>query len=556
MSVGCRRDTVPVTVYELLRLAPFSLGTITILLAAGGLIFSHAYGRYGDDAAVSFLLRGRFVVAGALVIPAPAMMLISFGRGEVPSWLTDGVAAVVVGAGIVATMLVVGYLLLAVSRPSMFLTSVGRRVTVRRLNRYARAVRWRGADEFEGDIAARRYRWFGLEIGLGGPVKSEPLRRARWAAVEVWMRLRRVALRLYRTDPSEMLFDAAAAGLKNGNMRTWRSALDVIGRQLRNRSLEPAATMHLVANAQALEEFAHRQGSEDCKVRLCGALGEVGGVPMSEEAAGKLARGISSLAERRIREHRPVMAAVEALEATAVGNSVAAVRTIGWLGQHMATVPPPAAVYGFDGDRIEHPTRALFALLVDLARRADREDSEQINDVVIDACSMIARELPGAQDRETMETLGMAVGDAGVGAAKRYGNGGQGHGTHDAAETLVRVHGAIRERKANEDPDTSARWIAEAIGRIGCWASPNRKSLGMGQWNGRSDMAVLVAQQLLRLPRESVEVALKELFVRQHNSNIPTHSRDEFIGLCQRMSGELLGFRRILDADDKPDSGQ
>lgn len=351
------------TVAELLRLAPFSLGTITILLAAGGLIFSHAYGRYGDDAAIGFLLRWRFVVAGALVLLAPALMLVSFGRGEVPTWLTDGVAAGFIGAGLVVTMLVVGHLLFAVSRPSTFLASVGKRVTSRRLNRYARAVRWRRDDEFKGDVAARRYRWFGSEIGVAGPVKREPIRRIRWAAVEVWMRFRRVALRLYRTDPSEMLFDAAAAGLTSGNMRTWRSALDVLGLQLRNGSLESAATVHLVGNAQALEESAHRQGSEDCKVRLCDALGMVGGVPMSDGAAETLTRGISSLAERRLHEHRPVMAAIEALEATAGGNGMAAVRTIGWLGQHMASVLPPSAVYGFDGDRIEHPTRALFAYL-------------------------------------------------------------------------------------------------------------------------------------------------------------------------------------------------
>ncbi len=62
-------------------------------------------------------------------------------------------------------------------------------------------------------------------------------------------------------------------------------------------------------------------------------------------------------------------------------------------------------------------------------------------------------------------------------------------------------------------------------------------------------MAVLVAQQLLQLPRDNVERALKELLIRQHNSNIPTQNRDEFIGLCQRMSDDLLGFQRILDAD-------
>ena len=242
------------TVAELLRLASFSLGTITILLAAGGLIFGHAYGRYGDDAAVSFLMRPRFAVAAALVMPAPALMLISFGRGEVPSWLTDGLAAGFVGGGIAMTMLVVGYLLLAVSRPSMFLASVGKRVTVRRLNRYARAVRWRVADQFEGDVGIRKDQWFGSTSGLVTPVKSEPARRARWAVAEAWMRLHRVTLRLYRTDPSEMLFDAAAAGLKNGNMRTWRSALDVLGQQLQSKSLEPAAASRLIANAQALEE--------------------------------------------------------------------------------------------------------------------------------------------------------------------------------------------------------------------------------------------------------------------------------------------------------------
>jgi hypothetical protein len=545
MSVVRARETVRVTVAELLRLAPFSLGTITILLAAGGLIFSHAYGRYGDDAAVSFLLRGRFVIAGALVVPAPAMMLISFGRGEVPSWLTDGRAAAVVGVGIVATMLVVGYLLLAVSRPSMFLASVGKRVTVRRLNRYACAVRWRETDEFKSDLAARRYQWFGPEIGRVTPVRKEPLRRARWAVVEAWMRVRRVELCLYRTDPTEMLFDAAAAGLKNSNMRTWRSALDVLGRQLQSESLEPAAAVHVIENAQALEESAHRQGSEDCKVRLCGALGVIGNIPMSEGAAETLARGISSLAERRLHEHRPVMAGIKALETIAVGNGVIAVKTIGWLGQHMASVPPPSAVYGFDGDGIEHPTLALFALLVDLADRADREDDGPVNDVIIDACSMIVRKLPGEQNRETIETLGYAAGRAGIGAAKRYGRGAGWHGTRDASEILVRVHGAIRK----VDIDASTEWIAEEIGRIGCWAIVNRQPVGMEQWNGRSDMAVLVAQQLLQLPRDNVERALKELLIRQHHSNIPTQNRDEFIGLCQRMSDDLLGFQRILDAD-------
>lgn len=156
-----------VTVIEFLKLAPFSLGTITILIAAGGLIFGHAYGRYGDDAAISFLLRWRFLVAAILAFAAPALMLISFARGTVPSWLTAGGATAVVGLGVVTTAGVVGYLLLYVSRPGRFLAAVGSRVTVRRLNRYALAVRWQRHDEFESDIAARRYQWFGIELNLG-----------------------------------------------------------------------------------------------------------------------------------------------------------------------------------------------------------------------------------------------------------------------------------------------------------------------------------------------------------------------------------------------------
>jgi hypothetical protein len=544
-----------VTVTEFLKLAPFSLGTITILLAAGGLIFGHAYGRYGDDAAISFLLRWRFVVAAMLVVLAPALMLISFGRGTVPGWLSPGRAAAVVGLGIVATASVVGYLLLCVSRPGRFLAAVGRRVTVRRLNRYALAVRWQRDDEFEGDIAARRYRWFGMELNLGSAPepKVRRLRKARWAVLVGWMHLRRALLRANRTDPSEVLFDAAAAGLKNGSMRTWRSALYVIGRQLHGGSLEPAAAQHLVANAQALEEAAHRQGSEDCKVRLCAALGVVGSAPMSEESAETLAKGISSLAERRLGEHRPVLAAIDALGAMAVGNAVAAVKTVGWLGQHLAPLSPPAAVYGFDGDRLEHPTRALFALLVDLAERADREAHGRLNDAVIDACSMIVRKLPGRQDRETIETLGFALSRAGVAAARRYGAGADWHGTHDAVEALVRVHGSIREIEGDEESDSPAEWIAEEIGRIGCWVVGNRTSLGFGPWNGRSDMAALVAEHLLQLPHASVGRAFVELVVRQHNSEIPKQNRDAFIGLCQRASGELLGLGIVLDVDNAPD---
>jgi hypothetical protein len=297
-----------VTVTELLRLAPFSLGTITILLAAGGLIFGHAYGRYGEDAAIGFLLRWRFVAAAVLVFAGPTLMLISFGRGSVPSWLTTSRAASLVGLGVATAAFVVAYLLLCVSRPGRFLGAVGKRVTARRLNRYALSMRWRQADEFDGDVAARRFRWFGFELKLGQATKqTDPwLRRAHWTVLLGWMHLHRALLRARLTDPSEMLFDAAAAGLKNGNMKTWRSALDVIGERLQSRSLEPAAAAHIVANALALEEAAHRQGSEDCKGRLCAAIGRVGSVPMSVDSAETLAKGISSLAERRLSEHSPV----------------------------------------------------------------------------------------------------------------------------------------------------------------------------------------------------------------------------------------------------------
>ncbi len=542
------------TVTEFLKLAPFSLGTITILLAAGGLIFGHAYGRYGDDAAISFLLRWRFAFAALLVFAAPTFMLVSFARGKVPAWITEEVAAAIVGLGIAATASVVSYLLLCVSRPGRFLAAVGRRVSVRRLNRYALATRWQESDEFASDIVARRYRWFGLELHLvSTPEPTVPwIRKARWAMLVRWMHVRRVLLRANRTDPSEMLFDAAAAGLRSGNMRTWRSALVVVGRQLKSRSLDPAAAQHLVSNAQALEEIAHRQGSEDCKVRLCSALGVVGSVPMSEESAKGLAKGISSLAERRLGEHRPVLAAIDALEQMAAGNAVAAAKTAGWLGQHLASLSPPVAVYGFDGDRLEHPTRALFALLVELAQRADRENEGRLNDAVIDAGSMIARKLPGQQDRETIETLVSAVADAGVAAARRYGAGADWHGTPDAVATLVRLDAAIREIEDGES-GSSAEWIAEVIGRIGCWVVANRASLGFRSWNGRSDMAVWVAEDLLQLPPTSIGTAFVELIVRQHNSEIPTENRDAFIGLCQRMSHDLLGLRKVLDDGDEPE---
>jgi hypothetical protein len=439
-------------------------------------------------------------------------------------------------------------LLLSVGRPDRFLAAVGRRVTVRRLNRYALALRWRVDGEFNADVAAREYEWFGFRLNLGS--QPEPpvarLRQARWWLVVRWMRFRRARLHVYRTDPSEVLFDAAAAGLRNGNMRTWRGALDVIGRQLQSQSLQPAAAEHLVANAQVLEEIAHRQGSEDCKVRLCTALGLVGSVKMSEESSTMIAKGISTLAERRLHEHRPVLAAVAGLETLAASNPLAAVRTIGWLGQHLASVPPPVAVYGFDGDRAEHPTRALFALLADLAERADRDGDAELNDAIIDAGSMIAQALPGSQDRETIDTLGSALSRAGVAAARRYGDGAPWHRTSDAARALARLHHVNREAQGGDESSSTSEWIAEAIARMGCWVVSNRTSVAFGLRDGRSDMAALIADRLLQLPPAEVERAFVELIVGQHNSEIPRERREQFIGLCQQITGQLLGLGKVL----------
>ncbi|HEV7774157.1 MAG TPA: hypothetical protein VGO48_12825 [Conexibacter sp.] len=537
------------TVAEFLRLAPFSLGTITILLAAGGLLFGHAYGRYGDDAAISFLLRWRFVAAAAFVVPGPALMLVSFGRGEVPSWLSSTLAAGLIGVGIGATILVVVYLIVCVSRPGMFLASVGKRVTVPRVNRYAQARRWRQDDEFSSDLAAREYRWIGFGLSIHGHevAATSRSRRACWVAVKQWMKLHRWGLRFYRTDPSEMLFDAAAAGLKNGNMRTWRSALEVVGRRLQSRKLDAAAAEVVVANAHALEEFAHRQGSEDCKIRLCAALGEIGGVRLKDESATIVARGISTLAERRLVEHGPVLAAIEALQSVSTRNPTPAVRTAGWLGQHLANVPPPVAVYGFDGERLDHPTRALFALLNELAERAATDDDGQLNDVIIDACAMISRSLPGQQDRETINTLTFALSRAGIAAARHYGADEEWHGIYDAVTGLLRLHEAISQTLQHAEDDGNGPGIAEEIATIGCRVIANTKDVGLTSWNGRSDMAVVVADQLLKLPKASVGKAFVELLVRQHNSHLPSAQRDAFIALCQRMTGDLLGLRRFLD---------
>jgi hypothetical protein len=533
-----------VTVTELLRLAPFSLGTITILLAAGGLLFGHAYGRYGDDAAIGFLMRARFALAAASVLPIPVLMLVSFGAGEVPSWLSEARAAALVGLGLATAGVVVAYLLISVGRPSTFLASVGRRVRVGRVNRYARSRHWQDREEFSADLATQQYRWSRRERNFGS---------VGGLAVTAWMHARRIGLRAYRTDPSEMLFDAAAAGLGNGSMRTWRAALEVVGRRLQNPSLDPLAAKVLVANALVLEEAAHRQGSEDCKVRLASALGDIGKAPLGDDTADVLAKGISTLAERRLGENRPVLAVIHALNSVADSNPLAAVKALGWLGQHLVAIAPPPPAYGFDGYRAEHPTRSLFASLCEVAARADRENAAALNAALIDACAMIARAAPGAQDCETLDVLATAVANAGENAARHYGAGEEWHGTFDAARTLHDLYHLLRSHCTESSGVTAHGGLVESIAAIGCWALGNRDAIPFDRWRGRSDMAVHIAKQLGDIPVDTLAHALKELMFRQHHQAIPREQRHEFIGICQGTRDDLLGFRDFLEvrgADD------
>lgn len=549
-----------ISVLQLLRLAPFALATATVLLAAGGLIFGHAYGRYGDDAAISFLLRWRFLFAVALVMLAPALMLVSFGRGAVPSWLSSTVAAAIVGGGMATALLTVGYLLLSVSRPNMFLAAVGRKVTVRRLNRYALAARWAQPDLFSRDLDGRRYRWFGTTIDLGkhdstsrrkawGKRAGALARWVGWLGIGAAWHVQRLRLRFYRTDPTELLFDAAAAGLKNGNMRTWRRALAVTGERIRSRSVTPIGMKVVVDNALALEEAAHRQASEDCEVRLSATLGVIGSVELAERSADVLVGGISALVERRTAEPRLALAAVGALEAIAVDNAMSVVRGSGRIGQELIAIPPPPTVWGPNGGS-RHPTRALFGLISDIGERADQLGHNELNRAVISACAQIVASLPGVQDRETADVVGWALARAGAAAARRYGGNEDWHGVHDASSSLIRLHRKLLELDAHAD----TKWLAEAIATIGCWTVANRQSVHMRSWNGRSDMAIEVAGHLLRLPKPSVAWAFNELIVRQHSSAIPWDQRQEFMFLCQQMSGELLGLRQ-LDEPPRSESG-
>jgi hypothetical protein len=537
-----------VTVTELLRLAPFSLGTITILLAAGGLLFGHAYGRYGDDAAIGFLMRARFALAAALVLPIPVLMLVSFGAGKVPSWLTEERAAALVGLGLATTAVVAGYLLISIGRPSTFLASVGRRVRVSRVNRYARSRHWRDAEEFSADLARGLYQWSRRDKNFGSPGRL---------AFTGWMHARRLGLRAYRTDPSEMLFDAAAAGLGNGSMRTWRAALEVVGQRLQSPSLEPLAAKVVVANALVLEEAAHRQGSEDCKVRLASALGVIGQAPLADDTADELAKGISKLAERRLAENRPVLAVIDALNMIAGRNPLATVRVMGWLGQHLLAVAPPPPAYGFDGYQAEHPTRSLFASLSELADRANRESDGRLNDALIDACAMIARTAPGEQDCDTLDVLAMALGRAGENAAQRYGAGEGWYGTLDAVRSLHGLYGVFRSCTERESRDVTAHaWFVETMAVIGSLALGNRESIhALRGWGERSDMGVHVAQQLADVPVEAMSHALRELLARQHNARVPREKREEFIGICQRIRDDRLGFRIFLEVHEADGTG-
>jgi hypothetical protein len=527
-----------VTVSELLRLAPFSLATITLLLASIGLLYSHAYGRYGDDAALGFVMRVRFLLAVAAPLIIPALMLISFGNDDVPSWLTPSRAALLIGFGLLTTLVTAAYFVRSVGRPSAFLSAVGKKVRVGRLNRYAQSRDWRDSQVFYQELGARQYNHAQKANRFGG------LGRA-WLKVK--MHCGRLLLRMWRTDPTEMLFDAAAAGTRNANARTWRAALDMIGRRLQSPKLRPLASKAVVDNALVLEEAAHRYNSEDCKVRLAHALGEVGRVPLDPEAAEILAFGISELAERRLLENRPVNAAVDAIESLAVGNPRAAAKVSGWLGQHLAALSPPLSVRGEVEHVPEHPTLQLIELLSELAERARQDDDGELNAAVIDACDAIADRLPGHQDCETIRALGGPLASAGREGARRYGEGADWHGTLDAARSLRSLYRVLVAQCAEADQTRGHSWVLESMAAIGSWALGNRDDTILNAWHGRSDMGPQVAQQLDGVPRRRLGHSVTEFLTRQHYEDVPRELRQEFVGICQRMHSDLLGFEKPFD---------
>jgi hypothetical protein len=253
------------------------------------------------------------------------------------------------------------------------------------------------------------------------------------------------------------------------------------------------------------------------------------------------------LAERRIYENRPVNAVVEALESLSHANSRAAVAAAQRLGQHLVPVlEPPVQIYGSDAVQPAHPPMQLVDLLGELARRAAKDADAELNNSIIDACALIAHKLPGAQDAETVDALGMVLADAGLEAARRYGARQPGwHGTHVAARELRRLYDTVRTRFGDpHDPDENkGSWVIESIGRIGSSALANRDVIPiLTDWSGRSDMGVFVAQQLSDIPPALLSRPLHELYMRQHNQVTPRELREEFIGICQRMTGDLLGF--------------
>jgi hypothetical protein len=315
----------------------------------------------------------------------------------------------------------------------------------------------------------------------------------------------------------------------------------------------------IVENALELEEGAHRLGSEDCKVRIARALGEIGRAPLETEAGLTLAYGLCTLAERRIYENRPVNAVVEGLESLSHANPHAVVAATQRLGQHLVPVlKPPTQIHGSDAVQPADPPMKLIDLLGELARRSAKDGDAELNNSIIDACALIAHKLPGVQGSETVDALGMVLQDAGMEAARRYGARRAGwHGTLDAARELRRLYDTMRNsfRDPHNPDESKGNWLIESIGQIGSSALANRDAIHvLSSWSGRSDMGVHVAKELSDIPPAQLIHPLHELWMRQHHENIPRELREEFIGICQRITGDLLGLRVELEvpATDEP----
>jgi hypothetical protein len=163
---------------------------------------------------------------------------------------------------------------------------------------------------------------------------------------------------------------------------------------------------------------------------------------------------------------------------------------------------------------------------------------------------MIARAAPGKQDCETLDVLAMALARAGENAARRYGVGELWYRTFDAVRTLHDLYGLFRSHCTRRD-ESSHAWFVETLAVIGSLALGNREQIHVTEGVGkRADMGAVVARQLADVPLDTLKHSLAELWFRQHNERAPREQREEFIGLCQRVRGELLGFRRFLDEPD------